>query len=163
MSWDFSHSFGDSRPFVGNRRQDFGRDAPSLAIEELFVEVPHQRLVKLRNGLERDSSSACPQTEGLHFLVTGPPGSGAKGGPLEKGLLSVATRRRAHVAGGVACATPPGARDQTLDPSSLQAKFRTENAASRRDASGSDWAVPRPAGDPVSPVQDGRCQHQPRS
>ena len=54
--------------------------------------------------------------------------------------------RRAHVAGGVACATPRGARDQTPHPGSLQSKSRTENAASRRDTSDSDWAVPRPAG-----------------
>ena len=56
-----------------------------------FREVPHQRLVQLRNGLERDSSSACPPTESLHFLVTSPPGGGANGGTTEKGLLSVAT------------------------------------------------------------------------
>ena len=59
------HSLGDPRPFVSHCRQDFGSDmrgAPGdgLAIEELFVDVPYQRLVQFWNGLEKDSSSVGP-------------------------------------------------------------------------------------------------------
>ena len=110
---------------------------PGPAIEEPFVEIPHERLFQFWNGLER----AGPQTIGLHCPVIGLPGSGANGGALEKGLLLVATSEVP-----ILLETSPCTRDSAADSGCSLAKSRTGNVVSRPDDSDSDWAAPLLAG-----------------